>query len=116
MRLRPSMKKFEVANVESAEIEIVQPFGYPINAYLNRCLLFANSRHADAFDIFSPDKSSLYLRTGRFPRVFFSKFKTMLSQPSRAHRSPLSPPVSSYSLMDSGGALVCATSSSSSGN
>ena len=42
MRLRPSMKKFEVPNVESAEIEIVQPFGYPINAYLNRYLLSAN--------------------------------------------------------------------------
>ena len=36
MRLRPSMKKFEVPNVESAEIEIVHHFGYPINAYLNR--------------------------------------------------------------------------------
>jgi hypothetical protein len=42
MRLRPSMKKFEVPNVESAEIEIVQPFGYPINAYLNRYFPFAN--------------------------------------------------------------------------
>lgn len=40
MRLRPSMKKFDVPDVERAEIEIVQPFGYPINAYLNRCLLF----------------------------------------------------------------------------
>ena len=45
MRLRPSMEKFDVPNVESAEIEIVQPFGYPINAYLNRCLLFADFRH-----------------------------------------------------------------------
>jgi RNA-dependent RNA polymerase len=46
MRLRPSMKKFEVRDVKRAEIEIVQPFGYPINAYLNRCLLFTNFRHA----------------------------------------------------------------------
>lgn len=40
MRLRPSMKKFDVPNVKKAEIEIVQPFGYPINAYLNRCSHF----------------------------------------------------------------------------
>ena len=45
MRLRPSMKKFDVPNVESAEIEIVQPFGYPINAYLNRYLLSVSFRH-----------------------------------------------------------------------
>lgn len=42
MRLRPSMKKFDVPNIELAEIEIVQPFGYPINAYLNRCLFFTS--------------------------------------------------------------------------
>ena len=45
MRLRPSMKKFDVPNVERAEIEIVQPFGYPINAYFNRYFLFANLCH-----------------------------------------------------------------------
>lgn len=45
MRLRPSMEKFDVPNVESAEIEIVQPFGYPIKAFLNRCLLFADLGH-----------------------------------------------------------------------
>jgi RNA-dependent RNA polymerase len=44
MRLRPSMKKFEVPNVESAEIEIVHHFGYPINAYLNRYLLSTSLR------------------------------------------------------------------------
>ena len=33
------MRKFEVPNVEVGEIEIVQPFGYPINAYLNRFAL-----------------------------------------------------------------------------
>lgn len=47
MRLRPSMKKFEVPNVESAEIEIVQPFGYPINAYLNRYLFSAKFCHVE---------------------------------------------------------------------
>lgn len=49
MRLRPSMKKFDVPNAERAEIEIVQPFGYPIRAYLNRCLLFANFRRLAVF-------------------------------------------------------------------
>lgn len=53
MRLRPSMKKFEVPNVESAEIEIVQPFGYPINPYLNRCFLFA-TLHVNASNMWSP--------------------------------------------------------------
>jgi len=53
MRLRPSMKKFEVPNVESAEIEIVQPFGYPINAYLNRCLRFPKFHHLDASEMCS---------------------------------------------------------------
>ena len=51
MRLRPSMKKFEVPNVETAEIEIVQPFGYPINAYLNRYLHFANFCRVNAFNM-----------------------------------------------------------------
>ena len=45
MRLRPSMKKFEVPDVESAEIEIVQPFIYPINAYLNRFFLPVNFQY-----------------------------------------------------------------------
>jgi len=53
MRLRPSMKKFEVPNVESAEIEIVQPFGYPINAYLNRYLLSVNFLHVEPLTNFS---------------------------------------------------------------
>ena len=51
MRLRPSMKKFDIRDIETAEIEIVQPFGYPINAYLNRCLLFANFYRVKASDM-----------------------------------------------------------------
>lgn len=55
MRLRPSMKKFEVPNVESAEIEIVQHFGYPINAYLNRFLPFADFHHVNISNACLPD-------------------------------------------------------------
>ncbi|KAF9651464.1 RdRP-domain-containing protein, partial [Thelephora ganbajun] len=52
MRLRPSMKKFKVPNAESAEIEIVQPFGYPINAYLNRQLIVVLEDRKVAADVF----------------------------------------------------------------
>jgi len=53
MRLRPSMKKFEVPNVEHAEIEIVQPFGYPINAFLNRYSPFVTFHHVNATNMCS---------------------------------------------------------------
>ena len=55
MRLRPSMNKFDVPNAETAEIEIVMHFGYPINAYLNRCLLFTNFHRVNTSDVCPSD-------------------------------------------------------------
>lgn len=37
MRLRPSMKKFEVNDDDIASIEIAQAFERPPTCYLNRC-------------------------------------------------------------------------------
>ena len=46
MRLRPSMEKFEVAQVDDAEIEIAQAFERPNTCYLNRCVvLFLQNRN-----------------------------------------------------------------------
>jgi len=74
MRLRPSMKKFEVPNVESAEIEIVQPFGYPINAYLNRYLFFTNFRHAKPLTRF-PRPIIVVLEDRKVPASVFLKIQ-----------------------------------------